>query len=164
MIQNKGDKFKSLQMTKTWTEKIQIQLLVSISADRKLLTEVVSQLPVAELLGFLTQTQCMLGNLITGNVRRHDEDGVFTLDGLPLPVRETPLSHVTNAPSARSITPWRPGGRAHPPRQTAAAWWWGRRGGLCPPRQRAPLRWDTPSTAWSADPRPHVQRNREGSR
>lgn len=83
---------------------IQVQLLVYISAHGNLLTEVVSQLPVAELLSFLTQTQRVLGDLITGNIRRHDEDGVFAFDGLPLPVRETTLSQITNLPSAKSTT------------------------------------------------------------
>lgn len=56
------------------------------------LTEVVSQLPAADLLRFLSQLQCMLGDLIAGHIGCHDEDGVLTLDGLPLPVSEAPLN------------------------------------------------------------------------
>lgn len=63
------------------------------------LTEVVSQLPAADLLRFLSQLQSMLGDLIAGHVGCHDEDGVLTLDGLSLPVSEAPL----NVPSQRRL-------------------------------------------------------------
>lgn len=35
----------------------------------------------------------MLGNLITSCIRRHDEDGIFTLDRLPLPISQSTLNH-----------------------------------------------------------------------
>lgn len=82
-------------------EIIQIQLLVThISAHQDFLTEVVSQLSVADLLSFLTKMQGVLGNLITCNIRCHDKDSVFTFDGLPLTIREATLSHITNVLSA----------------------------------------------------------------
>lgn len=55
------------------------------------LTEVVGQLSAADLLRFLAKLQCMLGNVITRDVRCHDEDGIFTFDGLPLTVCEATL-------------------------------------------------------------------------
>lgn len=55
------------------------------------LTEVVSQLSAADLLRFLAKLQCMLGDVITRNVGCHDEDGIFTFDGLPLTVCEATL-------------------------------------------------------------------------
>lgn len=54
-------------------------------------TEFVCQLPAADLLSFLAELQCMLGNFITRNVGRHDEDSVLTFDGLPFAVCETTL-------------------------------------------------------------------------
>lgn len=55
------------------------------------LTEVVGQLSAADLFSFLTKLQRMLSNVITCYVRRHDENGVFTFDGLPLTVCEATL-------------------------------------------------------------------------
>lgn len=55
------------------------------------LTEVVGQLSAADLLSFLAELQCMLGNIVTCNIRRHDEDGIFAFDGLALTVCETTL-------------------------------------------------------------------------
>lgn len=55
------------------------------------LTEVVGQLSAADRLGFLAELQGMLGNLVTGDVGRHDEHGVFAFDGLPLAVCEAAL-------------------------------------------------------------------------
>lgn len=55
------------------------------------LTKVVGQLPAADLLSFLAKLQCMLGDVIACDVRCHDEDSVFTFDGLPLTVCEATL-------------------------------------------------------------------------
>ena len=60
------------------------------------LTEVVGQPPAADLLGFLSQLQGMLGNLITRNIGGHDKNGVFTFDGLPLTVCEATLTQFMN--------------------------------------------------------------------
>lgn len=38
----------------------------------------------------------MLGDLITCDVRCHDEDGIFTFDGLPLTVCEATLTQFMN--------------------------------------------------------------------
>lgn len=55
------------------------------------LTKVVRQLPAADLLSFLAELQCMLGNFITRDIGCHDEDGVLTFNGFPLAVCETTL-------------------------------------------------------------------------
>lgn len=70
-----------------WTKRCASSLLCS----RVSLTEVVGQLSAADLLSFLSKLQSVLGDFFTRNVGRHDEDGVFTLDGLPLTVCEATL-------------------------------------------------------------------------
>ncbi len=46
-----------------------------------------ARLPLfANILYFLSQMQCMLGNLLAGQVWRHDEDSIFTLDSLPFAI------------------------------------------------------------------------------
>lgn len=61
-----------------------------------ILTKIVSQLSVADLLSFLSKMQCMLGNFITCDIRCHDKDSIFTFDGLPLTICEATLSHIMN--------------------------------------------------------------------
>ena len=55
------------------------------------LTQVVRQLPAAELLRFLPQLHAVRADLVARHVGGHDEDGVLTFDGLPLAVRQTAL-------------------------------------------------------------------------
>lgn len=55
------------------------------------LTEVVGQLSAADLLCFLAKLQSVKADFFTGNIGCHDEDGIFTFDGLPLPVCEATL-------------------------------------------------------------------------
>ena len=55
------------------------------------LTKLVSQLSAGDLFSLVTELQCVLGNFITRYIRRHDEEGVFTFDGLPLTVCEATL-------------------------------------------------------------------------
>lgn len=91
------------------------------------LTEVVGQLPAADLLGFLPELQRVLGDVIARHVRCHDEDGVFTFDGLPLSVCEAPLTarralhsetfHRTETADERDVT----AAHEYSPHQRAAA-------------------------------------------
>lgn len=54
-------------------------------------TKVLSNSISAHLQSFLSQLQRMLGDLITGHVGSHDEDGIFAVNGLPLAICQATL-------------------------------------------------------------------------
>lgn len=61
-----------------------------------LLTKIVCQLSASDLLNFLSKLQCMLGDLITCNIRCHDKYGIFTFNGVPLAICEATLKQSMN--------------------------------------------------------------------
>lgn len=61
------------------------------TAQAKHHTKIFSYSISAHLQSFLSQLQCMLGDLITGYIGSHDEDGILAVNGLPLAICQAAL-------------------------------------------------------------------------